>query len=124
LGTPALDQFWIAEKNRDFLITPHPVCAAYYGLPKIHNKLSDPPLRPIVSDNDSLTEPLSQFVDFFIKNLVPSLPALLGDNNDVLNILENVKFESYDILINMDVLYTNIPHAGGLEALSHYRDQA
>uniref|UniRef100_A0A8L0DUV5 Uncharacterized protein n=1 Tax=Oncorhynchus mykiss TaxID=8022 RepID=A0A8L0DUV5_ONCMY len=66
----ALDQGWIT----DFLITPHPVCAAYCGLPKIHNKLSDPPLRPKVFGNDCLMEPLSQFVIILIKKLVPSFP--------------------------------------------------
>uniref|UniRef100_A0A8C8EXB5 Uncharacterized protein n=1 Tax=Oncorhynchus tshawytscha TaxID=74940 RepID=A0A8C8EXB5_ONCTS len=89
----ALDQGW----STDFLITPHPVCAAYYGLPKIHNKLSDPPLRPKVFGNDCLMEPLSQFVFFFIQKLVPSFPALLCDTTDVIEILENVNVESNDI---------------------------
>lgn len=45
--------------------------------------------------------------------LVPFLTAFFGDTTYVLKILENVKYESNDIL-------TNIPHAGGLEALSHH----
>lgn len=120
--TLALDSGWITEKEKEFLITKHPVCPVLYGLPKIHKSLVDPPLRPIVSGNGSLTEPLSQFVDFFIKKLVPSLPSFLGDTTDLLNVINGFNVEATTILVTMDVqsLYTNIPHEGGLQALSHY----
>lgn len=70
----------------------------------------------------SLTEPLSQFVDFFIKKMVPALPSYLGDTSDVLRILETTNVNQNTILASLDVqsLYTSIPHKGGLEALSYY----
>lgn len=74
---------WITEKERDFMLVEHPICPVFYGLPKIHKSVTDPPLRPIVASIGSLTEPLSQFVDFFIKKFVSNLPSFLEDTVDI-----------------------------------------
>lgn len=42
----ALTVGWITANEQDFLITKHPICPLFYGLPKIHKRLDDPPLRP------------------------------------------------------------------------------
>lgn len=109
----------------DFLTTKHPICPAFYGLPKIHKTIVDPPLRPIVSGNGSLIEPMSQYIDSFIKKLVPDLPAYLGDTTDILNAVDHLKVSTDCILATLDVqsLYTNIPHTGGLEALTHFLEK-
>uniref|UniRef100_A0A671LQ20 Uncharacterized protein n=1 Tax=Sinocyclocheilus anshuiensis TaxID=1608454 RepID=A0A671LQ20_9TELE len=44
-----------------------------YTLPKIHKSLEDPPMRPIVSGNGSLTETLSKFIDSLIQPIVKKL---------------------------------------------------
>jgi len=125
---------WITDKERAFLLSDHPRCPVFfllsdhprcpvfYGLPKIHKRLDDPPLRPIVSSIGGLTEPLSQFVDFFLRQYVHGLPSYLGDSTDVLNLIDNWKCESDDVLVLLDVqsLYTCIPHHIGLQAISHY----
>ena len=61
----AFNQGWITEKEKSFLTTKCPICALFHGLPKIHKSLIDPPLRPIVANIGSVTEPLSQYLDFF-----------------------------------------------------------
>ena len=113
---------WIIDKEKAFLLSDHPRCPVFYGLPKIHKRLDDPPLRPIVSGIGSLTEPLSQFVDFFLRKYVHSLPSYLGDTTDVLNLINDWNCESNDVLVSLDVqsLYTCIPHHIGLLAMSHY----
>lgn len=116
---------WITEKERAFLMKDYPICPVFYGLPKIHKRLIDPPLRPIVSSIDSLTEPLSQYVDFFLRKYVHSLPSYLGDTTDILNVVNDWHCEQNDILVSLDVqsLYTCIPHHVGLEAMTHYLKQ-
>lgn len=113
---------WITDKEKSFLLSDHPRCPVFYGLPKIHKRLIDPPLRPIVSGIGSITEPLSQFVDFFLRNYVYSLPSYLGDTTDVLNLINNFTCESNVLLVSLDVqsLYTCIPHDVGLQALSYF----
>lgn len=48
-----------------------PLKAFLYDLPKIH--LQQPPDRPIFSEIGSLTERISSFVDYHIKDFVPTL---------------------------------------------------
>lgn len=118
----AFTKEWITEKEKLFLITKHPICPVFYGLPKIHKSVEDPPLRPIVSSMGCVTEPLSQYVDFFIKKYLPTLPSYLGDTTDVLKTIDSFKCGENMILATLDVqsLYTCIPHTAGLEALTHY----
>ncbi len=35
---------WITDKEKEFLSVKHPICAMFYGLPKIHESLNNPPL--------------------------------------------------------------------------------
>ncbi len=71
----ALDLNWISKDEHDFLNCEHPVIAVFYMLPKIHKSLIQPKGRPIVVSNNSLLEPLSNFVDHFIKPYVLKLPS-------------------------------------------------
>lgn len=122
LVTTAHSRGWITERERDFLTVKHPICPVFYGLPKIHKGLDNPPLRPIVSSIGCLTEPLSQYLDFFLKKYMTELPSYLGDTTDILKILDSFKCEEDYMLVTCDVqsLYTCIPHTAGIEALTHY----
>lgn len=70
----------------------------------------------------SLTEHISQYVDWYIKPIVWTLPTYLRDTTDFLSKMMNVHISDDDLLCTMDVtsLYTNIPHDLGLCALEHY----
>ena len=94
----------------------------FYGLPKVHKSIINPPLHLIVASIGSLTEPLSQYVDFFAEKFVSSLPSFLGDTVDILNTIKEFKCKQADILVTFDVqsLYICIPHEIGLDALTHY----
>lgn len=105
-----------------YMTPANPRRPVMYTLPKIHKNLLHPPGRPIVSGNGSLTEPISQFVDFHIKDLVYALPSYLRDTMDFLNKLSVCKVVCDDVLCTMDVssLYPSIPHEDGIDALRYY----
>ena len=72
----------------------------------------------------SVTEPLSQYLDFFIKKFVKTVPSYLGDTTDILKLIDSYRCEDNVILVSFDVknLYGCIPHEVGLKALKHYLD--
>lgn len=114
---------YITNNEFDFLLQSHPVRPLFYTLPKIHKKSEGIiPGRPIVAGCQSLTEAISQYVDWYIKPIVWTLPSYLRDTSDFLSKLLDVEISENDILCTMDVtsLYTNIPHDLGLSALEHY----
>uniref|UniRef100_A0A671M011 Uncharacterized protein n=1 Tax=Sinocyclocheilus anshuiensis TaxID=1608454 RepID=A0A671M011_9TELE len=65
----------ISEKELQYLFNRSPTKPVFYILPKVHKDLKNPHGRPIVAGINSLTEPLSNFVDFILRPLVTSLPT-------------------------------------------------
>lgn len=82
----AMESNWISQKEFDFLSDQYPRTPILFGNPKIHKDANIPPLRPIVSGMQSVTEPLSKFDDFLFKDLATSTP-FLKDTKDVINCL-------------------------------------
>lgn len=74
LTTQALEQNWITKEEFSYLNRQYPVTPAFYMLPKIHKSLIKPKGRLIVASNESLLEPVSNFVDYYIKPFVQNLP--------------------------------------------------
>lgn len=113
---------WISKQEHDFLICEHPRTPTLSMLPKIHKSLDKPPGRPIISANGSLTEPVSQFIDCFIKPLAQQLPSYIQDTTHVLNITSSLKIPEDCFLVSFDVesLYSIIDHQDGLRALNHF----
>ncbi len=66
-----------------YLVHNQPRTAQFYLLPKIHKSLNNPPGRPIVSANECPTERISQFVDFFLKPLIPNIKSYLRDTSSL-----------------------------------------
>lgn len=121
--TNAKTEGWISQSEFKFLYCQHPIRPVFYTLPKIHKRLIDPPGRPIVAQTNSLLSPLSQYVDFFIKPFVHSLPSYIRDSTDFINkISELHDLSDASVLLTLDItsLYTNISHEKGLIALRHY----
>uniref|UniRef100_A0A673KNY9 Uncharacterized protein n=1 Tax=Sinocyclocheilus rhinocerous TaxID=307959 RepID=A0A673KNY9_9TELE len=85
-----LDRKWINEQELKYLKNEYPRIPVLYTLPKIHKSLEDPPMRPIVSGNGSLTETLSKFLDSLIQPIVKKLPSYLKDTTDFLNKLNQI----------------------------------
>lgn len=122
----ACENKFITLNEFKFMVQSHPIHPVFYTLPKIHKSLTEPvPGRPIVAGTQSLTEPLSPYIDLFVKPLVFELPSYLKDMTDFLK-LSLVSFDpEIDWLCTMDVtsLYTNVPHREGLQALEFFLDR-
>ena len=108
----------MSKKVKDFLLDFPMHTSRFYLLPKIHKGKFPPPGRPIISGNGCPTERISQFVDFFMKELSPKGPSFLKDTTDFLQTLHAVgKTPPGTLLVTLDVtsLYTNIPKMRALE---------
>jgi hypothetical protein len=88
-------------------------------LPKIHKPTRPPPGRPIVSACGSITEKISEFVDFHIRKYVELQHSYIRDTQDFLHKILSIPVNEHTILATIDVssLYTSIPHEEGLESL-------
>ncbi|XP_069476532.1 uncharacterized protein [Ambystoma mexicanum] len=119
----ASDMDWITDKTAEFLIQKFPVTLVFYGLPKIHKNATDPPFRPIVAGTESIFQPLAIYLDTALQPAVQSTQTYLKDTTRFLNIINSVNLtEESPILFTMDVnsLYTSIPHREGIEALEWF----
>lgn len=112
----AKDNGWISESEIRFLGNENPKIASFYMLPTIHKCLENPPGTPVISGNESLTEPVSKYIDYSIKRFLTLLPAFVQDTTDVLNKVEELQ----NITVDVEALYTNIDHQQGPEALTHF----
>ena len=95
-------------------------------LPKIHkdrntwpNNNKTPPGRPIVSDCESDTYRISEYVNHFLYPLSIKHPSYVKDTPDFLRKLSDIKPDPQSLLITLDVesLYTNIDNHAGLESV-------
>ncbi|XP_071150518.1 uncharacterized protein [Mytilus edulis] len=108
---------FIDDKTLEYLKPENPKPGRFYLLPKIHK--ANNPGRPIVSANGHLTEKISEFVDFHLRQHVEDLPSHIKDTTDYLRKMQALNpLPSDTTLVSMDVtsLYTNIPHADGIDA--------
>ena len=112
----------ITEKCYEFLEpSMAPRTPIFYLLPKIHKPMIHDltPGRPIVSGCGSPTEKISQFLDYYLKPIVETLPSFIKDSNHFLQIIFHNKqiIKEGIILATLDVksLYTNIPQNEGIQ---------
>ncbi|XP_062914076.1 uncharacterized protein LOC134351618 [Mobula hypostoma] len=105
------------------LIVPTPRTSRFYLLPKIHKPAC--PGRPIVSACSCPTELISAYLDTVLSPLVQSLPTYVHDTSHALKLFNDFKFPGpHRFIFTMDVqsLYTSIPHQEGLKALRFFLD--
>ncbi|CAN7939219.1 unnamed protein product [Ixodes hexagonus] len=106
------------------LISLHPRPGTFYTLPKIHKPNN--PGRPIISGIGTVTENLSSYVDSLIKEIPKSFDSYIKDTNHFLNLITDINVPANSFLVTLDVasLYTNIPHADGINStVSMYESQ-
>jgi hypothetical protein len=111
--TEAKENGYISDNEFKFIFNGSPRMASFYFLPKVHKNLEKPPGRPVISSNESLTDPISKCIDYFIKPFLTSIPAYLQDTTDVLNKmkeLNNIDTASFLVTMDVESLYTTIEH--------------
>uniref|UniRef100_A0A671S2M5 Uncharacterized protein n=1 Tax=Sinocyclocheilus anshuiensis TaxID=1608454 RepID=A0A671S2M5_9TELE len=89
--TSAFSNQMITETELQFLTCKYPVRPVLYVLPKVHKTLQNPRGRPIVSCIGSLTEPLSIFIDHYLRPIVAEQPSYLRDTMNFNHQLKNIK---------------------------------
>ena len=96
----------------------------FYMLSKIYKPNN--PGRPILNGIGSITERISAYVDQQIRHLIPRIPSYLRDTTHLLHLLLGKKLAPQDLLVTIDVqvLYTNIPHNEGIQALNRILEEA
>ncbi|CAI7935254.1 Hypothetical predicted protein [Podarcis lilfordi] len=90
----------------------------FYLLPKIHKPGN--PGRPIISGIGTITVGVSGYMDSVLKPYAISAPSYVRDTTDFLRKIQSLNnLPNNTILATMDVesLYTNIPHNDGLQAI-------
>ena len=118
----ALQSGCITKRDHRFLFRKHHKTPVLYLLPKVHKNITPCPGRPIVSGNESLLEPLSQYVDHHIQPFVKNLPAYIRDSSDFLLKLDQITLDLSDmILATLDIesLYTKIPQQAAIDTIRH-----
>ena len=115
----------------NYLYNEKPRTPRFYLLPKIHKGKIPPPGRPIVSANNSPTERISAFVDYFLQPTIPKQQSYVKDTTHLLQKLRNIKnIPPGTLLVSLDVssLYTNIPNKEAIRSiaktLAKYRKKA
>lgn len=87
--------------------------------------MENPPGRPIVSAIKGPLERSGKYIDCLIKGLVELLPSYVQDTGDVLNKILDLAVPREALLVGIDVesLYTSIPHEWGTLVVYHFLDQ-
>ena len=89
-------------------------------MPKIHKRLHNVPIRPVITKSGYYAENISLFLDHDLQALAKAVKSYIKDTNEFLKKLRSLpKFPDRIILCTMDIvgLYANIPHEEGLSAL-------
>lgn len=131
LVTEILDRLkekkFINAKQRQYLKgSSEPRERRFYTLPKIHKEpekwtvpFEVPPGRPIVSDCESETYRIAEYLDFYLNPLSTKHPSYVKDTYDFIDMVKKIKIpaNSYFFSMDVDALYTNIDIQSGLNSV-------
>lgn len=114
----------LTKKEFLFLRVDEMNIPTFYIIPKLHKSLTRPPGRPIVSAIKGPLEKTGKYIDSLIKHMVNLLPSYVRDSRDVLVKLRHFVMPTDALLVGIDVesLYTSIPHHCGIEATMFFLD--
>ena len=71
------------KKLFDYLYIERAEFGRFYLQPKIHKRLVNVPGRPVISNNNTVTENISAYMDYHLKPLVENIPHILEDMRDI-----------------------------------------
>ena len=110
----------ISDSTLDYFLVNNPKLGRFYLLPKIHKRLRNVPVRPVISNSGYYTENILAFLEFHLKPLAQKVKSYIKDTNDFLRKMASLPPLPDDIILcTIDVvgLHPNIPHDEGLIAL-------
>lgn len=104
----------------------------FYLLPKIHKSPESwsvpyevPPGRPIISDCNSESYRIAEYLDFYLNPLSTKHNSYIKDTYDFIHKIKNARIPQEAILFTIDIdsLYTNINTAAGLTAVKTWMEK-
>lgn len=120
-------QCLISDKQFEYLKPPsNPRPRRFYTLPKIHKPQNSwtvpgliPPGRPIVSNCNSETEKVCEYIESFLKTKSTDHPSYIKNTNDFISKIKNISIPENSLLVTLDVdsMYTNINNSDGIHAV-------
>ena len=117
----ALDKGLLDKETHDNIKPPENArTPIIYFLKKLHkNPIS---VRPIVSNVNSPTSNLSNFMDILLKPIVKTFPQILLNTTQLLLEIETLNIPNDSFLASLDVsaLYTNIPTEESIDIIIKY----
>jgi len=124
---------YITDKQLDYLTPPsEPRHRQLYLLPKIHKSADKwpqkdimPPGRPIISDCQSESYRVAQYIDSFLTPLSITHASYVKNTTDFLDKITSINSPVNCILFTLDVesLYTNIDNIAGLASVKRAFDR-
>ena len=84
------------------------------------------PGRPVISNNGTATERISSFLDFNLKNIIPTIPHISEDTQDFLYRIEQLQnIPEGTLLVSFDVvgLYPHVHYDEGLQNMKTHLDK-
>ena len=116
----------IDQKIMNYLTVKKPQLGRFYLLPKIHKRTINVPGRPVISNNGTATERISSFLDFNLKNIIPTIPHISEDTQDFLYRIEQLQnIPEGTLLVSFDVvgLYPHVHYDEGLQNMKTHLDK-
>lgn len=97
----------------------------FYCIPKVHKCLEKPPERPIVFAIHGPLKMIGGYLDSLLKEMVKDLKTYIQDTRHVLAKIADLEIGDEAWLIDIDVesLYTSIPHECGIRAVKTFLDK-
>ena len=89
-------------------------------LPKIHNKLSNVPGRPAISNCGTPTEEASEFLDYYLKPVMQRSWYYIKDSGNFIEKIKrisNILDDAISVTADIVGLYPSIQHELGIKAL-------
>lgn len=108
----------INKDAQDFLFVLLPVLPVFDALPKLQKGIVQPPGRPIISRVGNASEKASIFLDEYLRPHITGLPSYSRDMVQLLQIVEDMTVPTSSVLVTIDIeaLYSSIPHELGINA--------
>ena len=108
------------QKIMNYLTVKKSQLGRFYLLPKIHKPTMNVHGSLVISNNGTATERVSSFLDFHLKNIIPTIPHILevtGDFSYRIEQLQNIPEGT--LLVSFDVVgsYPHKPHDKGLQIM-------
>ena len=85
--------------------------------------MNNVPGRPVISNNGTVTENISAYLDYHLKPIIPQVPLILEDTRDFLSRIKGLRNIPEDaLLVSFDVvgLYPHIPHDEGIAIMAEF----